>query len=161
MRYLHINFFFKKINEAQSEVMNVHSVRHVQQYCRNTSSCLGFGKLDFGLCETFWVHCEPPKVLSCAFPCKWLFLLPCVKKVFLLDHAVCSCVRLQPQARQCVCMRVRVNTAQRVAAHQFPLAQRGNWPSIDGRGSLFTLQGPRLFVWEVEGDMLAWHARLK
>ena len=41
---------------------------------------------------------------------------------------------------------VCVSTAQRVAAHQFHLAQRGNWPSIDGRGSLFTLQGPRLFV---------------
>lgn len=63
------------------------------------------------------------------------------KGVSLLSRCVYLCVSV---AVKCVC--VCVNTAQRVAAHQFPLAQRGNWPSIDGRGSLFTLQGPRLFV---------------
>lgn len=66
-----------------------------------------------------------------------------VKKLFLLSLDVCESVCAQNlTCVQCVC----VCPAQQVAAHQFHLAQRGNWPSIDGRGSLFTLQGPRLFV---------------
>lgn len=54
-----------------------------------------------------------------------------------------------------------VPRAQHVAAHQFHLAQRGNWPSIDGRGSLFVLRGPWLFVCGEGGDTLAWRTCLK
>lgn len=52
-----------------------------------------------------------------------------LKKVILWHHVACVCVRA------CVHKRRRVHTvcvrpAQRVAAHQFHLAQRGNWPPL-------------------------------